>query len=97
MTCTGYIKAANSEVKKISKEARDVPVRLGAWSGMMDFTVVPLDDHKFIMGIEFMRKVEVVLMPHLNSISIMDKECPCMVPFGVRNQYASVDTTCGEL
>ena len=74
------MKAVNSEAKPIAGLAKDVTLRLGQWSGLCNFMVVPLDDFEVIMGIDFFVKAKVTIMPHLGGIFIGDEHCPCFVP-----------------
>ncbi len=39
---------------------------------MVDFSVGPMDDFKVVLGMEFLRKVNVVPMPYLNSVCVME-------------------------
>ncbi|KAJ8644515.1 hypothetical protein MRB53_006263 [Persea americana] len=73
------MKAVNSEEKPITSMANDVTLRLGEWSGLCNFIVVPLDDFTVILGIDFLIKENVAIMPLLEGISIGDEYCPCFI------------------
>ncbi|TXG69042.1 hypothetical protein EZV62_003977 [Acer yangbiense] len=70
----GTIKA--SPAKPIAGIAKAVPVCLGAWSGKLDFSIVPMDDFQVVLGMEFFDQVHA---PAGNSLSILDGSKTCMV------------------
>uniref|UniRef100_A0A5K0XDL7 Aspartic peptidase DDI1-type domain-containing protein n=1 Tax=Nymphaea colorata TaxID=210225 RepID=A0A5K0XDL7_9MAGN len=74
------MKAVNSEAKLIHGVARDVVVKIDSWSEKSNFFVVPMNDYQMILGMELLSAVNMVLMPHLRSVSIMDEKSPCIVP-----------------
>lgn len=39
--------------------------------------VVPLDDLYIIIGLDLLKKVKMVLFPHLNGVHVMDEKAPC--------------------
>ena len=49
----GTMKAVNSPAKPIAGIAQGVHITLGTWSGKLDFSIVPMDDFKMVLGIEF--------------------------------------------
>ncbi|GKF76622.1 putative retrotransposon gag domain, aspartic peptidase domain protein, partial [Tanacetum coccineum] len=53
---SGTIKVVNSPAKAIHGVAKDVQAKLGEWEGMIDFSVVPIDDFKVVLGLEFLDK-----------------------------------------
>ncbi|XP_050212403.1 uncharacterized protein LOC126663714, partial [Mercurialis annua] len=76
----GWLKAVNSEPKSIYGVARGVKVCLGEWSGLIDFSVVPMDDYPIVLGIEFMDHVKAVPIPFANTMCILEEGNTCMVP-----------------
>ncbi|GKB11493.1 putative retrotransposon gag domain, aspartic peptidase domain protein [Tanacetum coccineum] len=50
------IKAVNSEAKPIHGVAKDVRAKIGEWEGTIDLSVVPMDDFKVVLGLEFLDK-----------------------------------------
>ncbi|GJV02083.1 putative nucleotidyltransferase, ribonuclease H [Tanacetum coccineum] len=50
------IKAINSPAKAIHGVAKDVLAKIGEWEGTIDFSVVPMDDFKVVLGLEFLDK-----------------------------------------
>lgn len=53
--------AVNSEPKSIYGVAKGVRVNLGTWTGLMDFSIVPMDDYPIVLGMEFLDRVQAVL------------------------------------
>ncbi|GKG25942.1 gag-aspartyl protease domain-containing protein, partial [Tanacetum coccineum] len=48
----GTIKAVNSLAKAIYGVDKDVWAKIGEWEGMIDLSVVPMDDFKVVLGLE---------------------------------------------
>lgn len=76
----GTIKAMNSGVRPISGVARNVTAKIGEWVGTVDLSVIPMDDFKLVLGMEFMDKVKAFLMPFANSLCILNGGRTSMVP-----------------
>jgi hypothetical protein len=74
------MKAVNSKAQRIAGMSYDVPIMLDQWRGKQDVLVVSLDDYDIILGLDFLRKAKVVLMPYLNGMMIASEGCPCFVP-----------------
>ncbi|XP_021735750.1 DNA damage-inducible protein 1-like [Chenopodium quinoa] len=60
----GSMKAVNSAAKPVHGVARNIPTKLGDWSGNLDFTVATMDDY-LVLGMDFLRASKAVPMPHL--------------------------------
>nr|GEU66337.1 hypothetical protein VITISV_008583 [Tanacetum cinerariifolium] len=73
------IKAVNSLAKAIHGVAKDVQEKIGEWEGMIDLSVVPMDDFKAVLGLEFLDKVRAFPMPFANFLCILDGGKTCMV------------------
>ena len=43
-------KAINSKVERVIVLARQVPLKIGEWTCVVNFTVVPLDDFDVVLG-----------------------------------------------
>ncbi|KAH9750077.1 Endonuclease [Citrus sinensis] len=74
------MKAVNSPAKPIAGIAQGVHITLGTWSGKLDFSIVPMDDFKMVLGMEFFDQVHAFPLPTTNSLSILDGSKACMVP-----------------
>nr|TKS05961.1 hypothetical protein D5086_0000127890 [Populus alba] len=74
------MKAVNSKAQKIAGMSYDVPIVLDQWRGKHDLLVITLDDYDLILGLDFLRKAKIALMPYLNGIMIASEGCPCFVP-----------------
>ncbi|GJV01078.1 putative nucleotidyltransferase, ribonuclease H [Tanacetum coccineum] len=79
MKGSGTIKAVNSPAKAIHEVAKDVWAKIGEWEGTIDLSVVPIDDFKVVLGLEFLDKVRAFPMPFVNSLCILDGRKTCMV------------------
>ena len=55
-------------------------ITLGTWSEKFDFSIVPMDDFKMVLGMEFFDQVHAFPLPATNSLSILDGSKACMVP-----------------
>ncbi|XP_012832304.1 PREDICTED: uncharacterized protein LOC105953208 [Erythranthe guttata] len=76
----GWLKAANAKAQPLNGVARDAELHLATWKGQVDFSVAPMDDFKVVLGMDFFRKVMAIPMPCFNSLCILEKGTPCMVP-----------------
>lgn len=74
------MKAVNSPAKPIVGTAQGVQVTLGAWSKKLNFSIVPIDDFKMVLDMEFFDQVHAFLLLATNSLSILDESMACMVP-----------------
>ena len=76
----GTIKAVNSSAKPIEGIAQGVHMTLCTWSGKLDLSIVPMDDFKMVLGMEFFDQVHAFSLLATNSLSILDGSKACMVP-----------------
>ncbi|KAH9722467.1 Endonuclease [Citrus sinensis] len=76
----GTMKVVNSPAKPIAGIAQGVHITLGTWSGKLDFFIVPMDDFKMVLGMEFFDQVHAFPLPATNSLSILDGSKACMDP-----------------
>lgn len=70
----------NSEPKATYGFARNVKVRLGESNGLINLSVVPMDDYPVVLGMEFMDQVKAILVLFANTMCIMEKGNACMIP-----------------
>ncbi|GJU98173.1 ATP-binding cassette subfamily C member 8 [Tanacetum coccineum] len=73
------IKVVNSLAKAIHGVAKDIRAKIGEWDGTIDLSVVPIDDFKVVLGLEFLDRVRAFPMPFANSLCILDGGKTCMV------------------
>ncbi|KAL0549208.1 hypothetical protein IC582_013689 [Cucumis melo] len=59
----GRMKAVNSAALPIIGLVKRTMIRLGGWSGLVDFVVVKMDDFDVVLGMEFLLEHQVILMP----------------------------------
>lgn len=72
--------AVNSEAKPAYGMAQGVKVQIGDWQGTLDFTVVPMDDFKVVLGLAFFYKAFAIPVPSLNSLVILDDSKVRVIP-----------------
>ena len=60
--------------------AQGVKVQIGDWQGTLDFTVVPMDDFKVVLGLAFFYKAFAIPVPSLNSLVILDDSKVRVIP-----------------
>ncbi|KAL4339236.1 hypothetical protein GQ457_08G033370 [Hibiscus cannabinus] len=76
----GAVKAINSAARPIHGVAQEVKTIVGTWSGRMNYTIVPMDDFKVILGLEFFNQAKAIPMPFANAMSITEGKQACVVP-----------------
>ncbi|XP_074306428.1 DNA damage-inducible protein 1-like [Silene latifolia] len=64
----GSMKAVNSKALPIQGVAREVVIKMGEWTGKVDFTSVPMDDFKIVLGMDFLKRTPTFLAPHNGSL-----------------------------
>ncbi|GMI86476.1 hypothetical protein HRI_002316900 [Hibiscus trionum] len=72
------MKAVNSAAATICGSVKGVKARLGSWEGSVDFTVFPMDDFDVVLGIDFMRKAQVIPVPVASCLVFLG-DCPGVV------------------
>ncbi|KAI5675744.1 hypothetical protein M9H77_06694 [Catharanthus roseus] len=77
---TGSVKAVNSMAKPIQGIARGVKTTLGARVCYLNLSVVPMDDFKVVLGMEFLDQVKAFPIPFANTMCILDEGKTCVVP-----------------
>ncbi|KAK8595493.1 hypothetical protein V6N13_016860 [Hibiscus sabdariffa] len=53
---------------------------VGTWSGRMNYTIVPMDDFKVILGLEFFNQAKAIPMPFANAMTITKGKQASVVP-----------------
>ena len=76
------MKTVNSPPMGILGIAEKVDTTLGEWTGKVDFTIVRIDDYEAVLGMEFMKQFEAMVVPHLRKLFIYDgwDDVPIGVP-----------------
>ena len=75
------MKEVNAKAQKIIGMAYSVLIVIDRWKRKHDILVVSLDYFDVILSMDFLRKVKVSLMPYLDDIMTVDKNCPCFVQY----------------
>jgi len=67
----GYVKGVNAKSLPIHGVARGADIRIGPWKGKIDITIVPLDDRKFYLGMDFLDKARAFIVPYASALFVM--------------------------
>ncbi|KAL4018158.1 hypothetical protein IC575_021748 [Cucumis melo] len=79
----GRMKAVNSAALPIIGLVKRTMIRLGGWSGLVDFVVVKMDDFDVVLGMEFLLEHQVIPMP-LAKCSVITGPTPSVVQTDLR-------------
>ncbi|KAL0302194.1 UNVERIFIED_CONTAM: hypothetical protein Sangu_3113200 [Sesamum angustifolium] len=72
------IKVVNSEAKPIQGVAC-VELKVSAWTCKCNLMAVPLDGFDVILGMDFLRLANAMVIPYLNGLFIVDQNSTCFV------------------
>ncbi|TYK04996.1 RNA-directed DNA polymerase-like protein [Cucumis melo var. makuwa] len=72
------MKVVNSVVLPIIRLVKRMMIRLGVWSGLVDFVVVKMDDFNVVLGMEFLLEHQVISMP-LGKCLVITRSAPSVV------------------
>lgn len=72
VTARAQMKTINSPPMDILGIAEKVDTMLGEWTGKVDFTIVRIDDYDAVLGMEFMKTFDALIVPHLKNLYIYD-------------------------
>ncbi|KAL2223773.1 UNVERIFIED_CONTAM: Transposon Tf2-11 polyprotein [Sesamum indicum] len=75
----GRVKAINSAAQPIAGVAKSVLIKVGAYEGKTNLSVVAMDDFKLILGLEFLRDTRTAVLPHADSLMMLGAK-PCVIP-----------------
>ncbi|PPS06518.1 hypothetical protein GOBAR_AA14139 [Gossypium barbadense] len=65
------INTVNSEEAPTVGVAHNVELQIGEWKGKKDFEVIHLDDYDYVLGLNFLDKIQTVLFPWADKIYIV--------------------------
>ncbi|MBA0753962.1 hypothetical protein Gogos_021889 [Gossypium gossypioides] len=72
------IKKSNKKIKTINFEeaptmgvVHNVELQIGEWKAKEDFEVIQLDDYDYVLGLNFLDRIQVVLYPRADVIHII--------------------------
>lgn len=74
----GCMKVINSKARPIHGITKNVEVKIGDWSGTLNFTVATMDDFEMVLGMDFLHVSKAVSMPHLGSLLVASNH-PCLL------------------
>ncbi|CAI9089880.1 OLC1v1024529C1 [Oldenlandia corymbosa var. corymbosa] len=70
----GRFKGVNGEWTGLVGKARDVPLKIGNWSGTANFSIAPMDDYGLVFGMEFLDQVKPIIVPSNDTMVILQGE-----------------------
>ncbi|KAL2240912.1 UNVERIFIED_CONTAM: Transposon Tf2-11 polyprotein [Sesamum indicum] len=73
------VKAINSAAQPIAGVAKSVLIKVGAYEGKTNLSVLAMDDFKLILGLEFLRDTRTAVLPHVNSLMMLGAK-PYVIP-----------------
>ncbi|XP_068639545.1 uncharacterized protein [Aristolochia californica] len=73
------MKAINSAAREVSGVAKTVSANVGNLVWKFDFTIVPMDDFKVILGMDFLTTCKAFILPSLGIVGILDEGGACMI------------------
>ncbi|XP_068669063.1 uncharacterized protein [Aristolochia californica] len=76
---TSRMKVVNSAAREVSGVAKAVSANVREWGGKLDFTIVPMDDFKVILGMDFLTTCKAFILPSLGVVGILDEGGACMI------------------
>lgn len=82
----GWSKPVNSEAKPIHGVVHNADIAIGGWTGQVEFSVIEMDDHPMMLGMDFLRKSLAIPIPHMATMLLLSGEAPCSVPLVGRSQ-----------
>lgn len=77
---TKKIKTVNAKEVPVVGTVRKVELQIGEWKAKEDFKVIHLDDFDFVLGLNFLDRVQALIIPCADVICILDPKQHCVVP-----------------
>jgi len=76
------MKTVNSPPDCVLDVAEKVDTTLSEWTRKVDFTIVRIDDYEAVLGMEFLKQFDAMILPHLKRLYIYDgrEDVPIDVP-----------------
>ncbi|XP_074282705.1 uncharacterized protein LOC141607243 [Silene latifolia] len=75
---SGSMKDVHSSAKPIQGVAKEVAIKMGDWTGKLDFTSVPMDNFNIVLGMDFLKRTPAFLASHNGSLMMIGSK-PCLV------------------
>ncbi|XP_051142390.1 uncharacterized protein LOC127259245 [Andrographis paniculata] len=76
----GWFKAVDAEPKPIVGVAKRVPMQLADWRGEVNLTVILMNDHKMVLGMEFFKGIEMVTIQNAGTMIITQGKVTFEIP-----------------
>lgn len=81
----------NTKVEQVIGITNGVTLKLGDWSGTINFTIVPMEDFEIVLGKEILTKAKAAPMPQLDYFIIFSGQDPYVIPT-IRKERELVST-----
>ncbi|KAF2285582.1 hypothetical protein GH714_005632 [Hevea brasiliensis] len=85
----GWLKAINSKPTPTHGVTNKVAVKLGEWTGLIDFSIVSMNDYACVLGMNFMDRVRAIPIPFVNSLCIVEDVGAFTIPLKRRKVGSS--------
>ncbi|KAL4576292.1 hypothetical protein LXL04_012384 [Taraxacum kok-saghyz] len=69
----GWLKVVNSPYRPILRVSRGLPMKIADWEGTVDVIIVPMDDYRMVLGMDFLNKYEKGYMTDARPGSVQGK------------------------
>ena len=75
-----WLKTVNSKEVPTVGVAKGVDLQIGSWQGKESIEVVSLDDFEFVIGMEFLDKIDALIVPRSNCLCVLHEKSQCVIP-----------------
>ncbi|KAL4590921.1 hypothetical protein LXL04_003868 [Taraxacum kok-saghyz] len=76
----GWLKVVNSPYHPILGVSRGLPMKIADWEGTIDVIIVPMDDYRMVLGMDFLNEVRPWTIERDNTMRITKGSTICIVP-----------------
>lgn len=74
-----WLKTVNLKEVPPARIAKDLEIRIGHWTSHETVEVIPLDDYDFVIGLDFIDKINSLMVPFADCLWVLDSRCQCVV------------------
>lgn len=60
--------------------AKDMEIRIGHQANHKTIVVISLDDYDFVIGLDFIDRINALVVPFTDCLCILDSQCQYVVP-----------------
>ena len=72
-------KEVNSQMEKVIGRTKELSMKIGDWSGLVNFTVVPMDNFNVVLGMDFMRIMKATPVTYVDNMVIFSGDEPIFI------------------